>query len=423
MGLLVSDVEELQIEALKRGATPEEASLNGKLPRVEMITPSEGDPEGRTAVAADTAVAEEAAVAEDTAGAPISDISRPIPEEVLTQLSGPDTVGTTGTPIDERSFTAGSVPPEETEAEVPVEDSSDIFMKVTSQDSADVFQSVTAAPASISTAYLEKRALDLTAIKARMDPLRDREMLMRESMKELSGSMSTEDVFNMYQQQAAEQLSQSGLQAIEQSLQLESTATQEEVVSDIEAITAIPALYRGPAGESRLFVDVTAPVSVPEQIKAEIAATDFSWQTFAAFTEKLGVFDKYGSSILGLLFIPDFIKDTNDLVGGSYLKTGDNLKALISEYQNLPADQKPARFLEIFEDAKVAYESNPWKIAGLVSLLNDPEFVAEANIEMVLGAFDAISMGASFLPYKTIKGIARARSLNNLFCIHYLRVK
>jgi len=324
--------------------------------------------------------------------APVSERSvPPTPEKELNQLQGPDTVGPTGTPIEERSFSTG-----------------DVFQELIAEESNEVFQMLDEAPVSISTAFLDKRALDLTAIKARIDPLRDRYQLMRESILELSGNMTQEEVFETYQQEAANQASQFSLDAIEQSLQLEDGATEEEVIKDVGIALSLPKKYSGLLGEQQLFVDNHAPLTFDEGVKAEIAAADFTWAVFSQFSESLGIFDKYGSSLLGLLLLPDFIKDANDLVGGDFIDTGDALKELVSSYQSLPTGEKPQAFVDIFERSLVAFESNPWKVAGLVSLLNSPEVTADVNLEVVLGAFDAISLGADLLPIRTIRGIAGA---------------
>lgn len=347
----ISEVEDLQIEALKRGATPEEASLYGKLPRIEeapQISPGASDVDVGTAEVVD------------------------LFEE------GPST----GLPEDMNVI-------DEVDA-------------VTSRASFISYEPIN----------VDKKALELTMIRSLGDPTKDVRELYMSSRRELEQSYNPEAVMEAYQQEQVERKRQYlADSSIERSAF--SGASPEQALEDLDIANEIADEYEGPIGRERLLHEGFADLSMEEFELQEKIAKDYSWKTYNQWAESLGLFEK-GVNWASAIFIPDNIKDLSDLTGTGVFSAKEDLLKIITAYNSLDPRDKPEAFNEIFMAAIDAYEGNHVKLMGLVQTLNSYTPKEELNLVAAGDVFDILTLGADVgvsALVKSVKGLNRARSV------------
>ena len=363
----ITELENLQIEALKLGATSEEISiLIGNKANVTMVPPIE------------------APVAKSgRAGVPISDLPQP-PKKVspgiiledfpierlldgkVEDLIGPD----------------GSVQEEEEDLSMeefdPIQEENEL---TASSEALSLF------PVTSYSIDIDNKTLDLLVLKSAIEPERDISELYDEGKEELINSSNKLGLLESYRKKYAIQQKQTMLNITVD----DATAGKMDIkdASDIlEASEDFAETYSGIKGQERIFVEKLAPLNMDEFLMANHAAKNHSWARYNEFYKSLGK-GEIALNWVGEFFVPDTWKDASDLMDGGFIKGKSDLLKLVAKYGQTDPRFKPELFDEIFDKAIIAYDRNHLKLAFFVQLFHSFEPETEFNIR---AAFDAIEI-------------------------------
>lgn len=346
---VISETEDLQIEALERGATPEEASLQGKLPETREI-PSEGT--------FDIAVGGE----EATFQPPVD------------QDEGPFKALEKESPNSPFNFLADR-------KDIPSDD------------------------------YLRSQALQLMLIKQAMNPTVDPTTLFEESLAQLTVSPDIEETRETIRQEFASQQIGESLNEIEQNI-VEGNLSAEEVEVQIETSQEISDIYTGIEGQEKAFVDSYADATLEQQILDDFVVEKTAWGIYGDWLETQGGFADTMIDVAGLIFVPDFVKDINDLLGGKLFRTPENAAKFFAAYQKADPDLRTAIFKDLFPKMVEEYENNQYKMAIVIAAMHDPDFSTILQEEVAFDAVGFLDVAVAAFPIKAIRGILKSVQLN-----------
>ena len=347
---LVSETEALQIKALEEGATTEEASLAGRLPQVAEA-PSAGQ---------------------------------------FVQPAG----------VSEADF------------QPPVEDARESVFTPGGNTEDSVFALAGGFPNNSSTEYIRSQALNLMLIKQAINPDRNPSELFEESFTELSATDDIEKTKQLYRTQFANQQVGLGAMQVQDGIAT-GTLTAETVEAEVEALQQFEDLYGGVDGETRILVDNYADVSLTQKIRDDFEVEQTAWSIYNEWLENNGGFGDAVLDFTGSFIGGDYIKDANDLVGGSAFSTLDSLKRFILAYQKANPQDRIEMFSALFPKMVEDYEDNRFKLQAVIGAMHDPEFSRRVTEDAVFDSVVFLDIfGGAIGASRAVRGFAKSVQLN-----------
>ena len=352
---LLTQSEELQIEALKRGASPEEASLKGKLSEVREI-PSLGS-------------------FEQPSGVPEAEVQ---PTAIMAERAS------------ERAS--------ESSASISVLDSDP-----EEEEEIGVFSDTSGQAPFRSEEYNQTRALDLLTIKIAIDPNIDRFQAFHQSFLEVSNSPDIDELFEVYKGQFADSQNTLFLQQIEGEI-ASGSITPENINEVVEEADEIRQQYAGRIGEQRAFIDTFGNPDLSEIARSQRENKLYAYSILRDWTEENESFGSKFLDWMGVIFVPDFVKDASDLVDGNVFTSLSHFKDKVGQFRQLSPEAQREEFDSLFPKLVEAYDNNYIKIGGAVATFFDEDYRSVINFNASFDIFDVVTLGAASLPLKTIKG-------------------
>lgn len=224
-----------------------------------------------------------------------------------------------------------------------------------------------------------------------------------------------ESVMQGYKSQVAEQMELDWKEYIQ-------TASPEEIVARHEFLKehSLAEAYEGKLGDEKLFADTFASLTLDEEREANTIVQGYANQLLAERVDEVGTGDWILSG--AGLFLPDYLKDTGDLMDSGLFSTKEKYFNFIEGFKESTPDQK-ARILDLYVP-KVweAFEGNPIKAAGAINILFDEShetsFWIDAGFDLAdftgIG-FDVFKLGAGgYAAAKLLRGARSSKRLNSI---------
>lgn len=171
------------------------------------------------------------------------------------------------------------------------------------------------------------------------------------------------------------------------------TADPEEIVSyaEFKREHSLVEAYEGKLGNEKLFADTFSGLTVDQEQEANNIVQGYANRLLQ---DKVDTVDAmgWGASALGL-FIPDYVKDINDLVESDVFDSKESYFNFIEGFKASTPDQK-ARILDLYVP-KVwdAFDGNPMKATGAVNILFDERHETSFWIDASFDAVDISGFG------------------------------
>lgn len=200
------------------------------------------------------------------------------------------------------------------------------------------------------------------------------------------------------------------------------TASPEEILSyhEFKKQHNLAEAYEGKIGDQTLFTDTHGSLTLDEEREANVQIQGYARSLFADRVDELDAFD-WAASGAGL-FIPDYIKDVNDLTDVGLFDTKETYFNFIEAFKAATPGQKKTMIDLYIPKVWDAFEGNPLKAVGALDVLFDESheasFWLDATFDVAdLGfwGFDAVKLGiAGYAGAKMLKGARSSKKLNSL---------
>lgn len=223
---------------------------------------------------------------------------------------------------------------------------------------------------------------------------------------------TVDEAMKVYKQQIAGQMELDWKDYIQ-------TADPQEIISyhDFMKEHSLVEAYEGKLGDEKLFVDTFGGLTLDEEREANTIIKGYAGQLLSERVDKIGMTD-WATSVAGV-FVPDYLKDVNDLVDVGIFQTKESYFNFIEGFKQSTPDQK-ARILDLYVP-KVwnAFDENPIKAAGAINILFDEDHETSFWIDAGFDAvdftgfgFDLVKLGAGgYAVSKLLRGVGAGKAL------------